>query len=67
VLRGHLPKSLFDFYNIALGSLSELETQAIISHRLNYLSDINSILENITEIRKMILGLIKYQKEKNVS
>jgi four helix bundle protein len=47
--------------------LSELETQAIISHRLNYLSDINSILENITEIRKMILGLIKYQKEKNVS
>jgi four helix bundle protein len=52
-------KEFKQFLYIALGSLSELETQLIISNNLNYAKDIS--LENkLVDIRKMILGLIKY-------
>ena len=47
---------------ISLGSLAELETQIILSAELNYSDDITSLSMQILEIRKMILGLIKYQK-----
>ena len=48
------------FLYIALGSLSELETQVIIANRLGYLilSDSNNLLESIEVIRKLINGLI---------
>ena len=54
-------KEYIRFLYIALGSLSELETQFLISNRLNY---INDILEGaITEIRRMLLSLIKKLKQ----
>ena len=43
---------------ISLGSISELETQLIISTELNYQKD-NSLLDELNEIRKMLFGLIK--------
>ena len=56
-------KELIHFLYISLGSLSELETQYIISKRLNYtLSD--SITEMIELTRRKLLNLIKYHKSK---
>ena len=48
------------FLNISIGSLSELETQTLIAERLNYISEANMILDDITKLRKIIIGLKKY-------
>lgn len=60
-------KEFIQFLYISLGSLSELETQLIISYKLNYISDTNfkDLANKIEIIRKQLLNLIKYQKEKN--
>ena len=52
------------FIYIALGSLSELETQVIISRNLGYTSDIEELLNEIEILRKMTLNFIKYLKGK---
>ncbi len=54
-------KEFLRFLSIAKGSLSELETQLIISQRLAYLSEnkLNKIIELTNEIGKMISGLRK--------
>ena len=49
------------FLYIALGSLSEIETQIIIAKRLSFISDEN-ILLSIEELRKKLLNFIKYLK-----
>ena len=56
-------KEFIQFLYVSLGSLSELETQLIISKEIGY----NEALfeEEIEKIKKMILGLIKYLKNKN--
>lgn len=54
-------KEFIHFLYISLGSLAELETQLIISKDIGYLDKIDI---NLEEIRKMILGLIKYLKNK---
>jgi len=53
------------FLYIALGSLSELETQLIISKNLNYSKSINDFLSKIKNIRKMTFGLIRSIKSKS--
>jgi len=50
---------------IALGSLSELETQMEISYRLNYFKTSNGVDNEVTHVRKLLLGLIRYVKEKS--
>lgn len=55
-------KELLMFLNIAMGSLAELETQLILAERLNFLTEIP--LETVTEIRKMLVGLVKSIKNK---
>ena len=62
-------KEFIQFLYIALGGLSELETQIIISHNLNYASEneLNLIQSELTEIRKMILGLVNFLKNKKQS
>ena len=50
------------FIYIALGSLSELETQVIISKNLGYTSDIEKLLNEIEILRKMTLNFIKHLK-----
>jgi len=52
------------FLCIALESISELETQCLISKNLEYLDDTtyNFVNDSIQEIRKMLIGLIKHLK-----
>jgi len=59
--RNH-PKEFVKFLHISLGSLSELETQIIISENIKYLSKDDSIkIQNeLAELRKMLLGLISH-------
>ena len=59
-------KEFAHFLYISLGSLSELETQLIIASSLNYLSlkDYDSVITSLEEIRRMLLGLIKYVRNR---
>ena len=59
-------KELIQFLYIALGSLSELETQLIIAKNLAYISNIENLTDSLVSIRKLIVGLIKYLKEKAI-
>lgn len=52
------------FLNIAKGSLSELETQILISKRQNYASDLTDILELIGKVSSQLNGLYKHVKKK---
>ena len=49
-----------NFINIAKGSLSELETQIIISKRQNYIEDISDLLALIAKISSQLAGLYTY-------
>ena len=51
------------FLYIAAGSLAELETQLIISEKLGY-GRVSGILEQLTIVKQLTLGLIKYLKTK---
>ncbi len=55
-------KETIQFLYIALGSLAELETQLIISYRLNYFNDLEEIITKLNKIKQIILGLIRYLK-----
>lgn len=54
-------KEFIQFLHICLGSISELETQIIISENLKFLSKVDStrIQNELTELRRMFLGLIR--------
>ena len=56
-------KENLQFLYIALGSLSELETQAIIASRLAYLKN-ETIQSQIEQLRPKLLNYIKYIKTK---
>jgi four helix bundle protein len=48
------------FLYISLGSLSELETQIIISEKLNYIQNKTTMIEEIEALRRKTLNLIRY-------
>lgn len=52
------------FIYIALGSLSELETQVLIAKNLGYVTVINDILSDIEILSKKTHSLVKYLKDK---
>jgi len=58
-------KEFIQFLYIALGSLAELETQIILVTDFGFLKN-NDILKKITSVRKMLVGLIKYLKNKSI-
>jgi four helix bundle protein len=58
-------KETIQFLHIALGSAAELETQLIISNELKYSKDTNEIFNTLNHIRKLVVGLIKFQRAKN--
>ena len=58
-------KEFVQFLYIALGSASEVETQLIIAKRLGYIDDVDTELDNITKLRKMINALIHSIKTSN--
>jgi len=55
-------KEFIQFIYIALGSASELETQIIIAEKLGYIKNKESLLSEITVIRKMLNALISSLK-----
>jgi four helix bundle protein len=65
--QGQLSKGDFRrFLGHARGSLSELETQIIISQNLNYLSEeeVTNLLALATEVGRILNGLITFAKTK---
>lgn len=57
-------KEYIQFLYIALGSACEVETQIIIGQKIGYFQNIDKHIEDITEIKKMINGLISSLKRK---
>jgi four helix bundle protein len=55
-------KEFIQFIYIALGSASELEIQIIIAEKLGYIKNKESLLSEITVIRKMLNALISSLK-----
>jgi four helix bundle protein len=54
-------KEYLQFLYIALGSMSELETQLIISKELNFIDD-SKVLKKLETLRRKMLNFIKYMK-----
>ena len=54
-------KEFSHFLSISLGSISEVESQLIVSRNLNYITNeqLENLLSELIEIRKMIIGLKK--------
>lgn len=57
-------KEYVHYLYISLASLSEIETQLMISRRLNYLKEDN-IFEEVDALRKMTISLIRYLKKQH--
>lgn len=57
------PKEFIQFLYIALGSLSEIETQVMIAERLGYVPA-GALLEEVEALRRMSLNLVRYHKSK---
>jgi four helix bundle protein len=60
-------KEFLQFIAIAFGSICELETQILLSHRLKYVTDANDLemmLALLTETGKTIRGLQKAIRER---
>jgi len=53
-------KELIHFLHIALGSLSEVDTQYLIAVRLNFTEKNDSIENLLTEVKKLLLGFRNY-------
>ena len=61
-------KEFIQFLSIAQGSTSELETQLIISNNLGFLKTENMhLLNELDEISRMIIGLIRTLKKQSVT
>jgi four helix bundle protein len=56
-------KEYVQFLHISLGSLAELETQLIISSNLKFSSEVETFIEKIKKIRRLVNGLIFKLKE----
>ncbi len=61
--RNH-PKEFMQFLYISLGSVAEIETQLEISKRLGYLKTIDSEMEILNRLRRMLVNLIQAIKRK---
>ena len=57
-------KEFIQFLMIALGSLSELETQYLLSIRLNFVHKDAEVINKIVAVKKLILGFRNYLKNK---
>ena len=58
-------KEFLQFLYVALGSLSEIETQLLLTKRLELIKE-TALFDDIESIRKMLLGLIRFLKGKNI-
>ena len=62
----HSKKELIQFLYIAPGSLAELETQILIAKNRNFIKheDYEKIINDLTELSKMTISLIRYITDK---
>ena len=58
-------KEFIQFLYMSLGSLAELETQLLLSRELGFLKN-EELNGSVEQIRRMLLGLIKYLRGKRV-
>ena len=58
-------KETIQFLYISIGSLAEVEAQLLIAEKLDYISDISQLLDDLNTEKGIILGLIKYLKTKS--
>ncbi len=57
--QGRLTRGEFrQFLGHAKGSLAEVETQLIIVHRLGYLSSLDTLIEHLNEVGRLLNGLL---------
>ncbi len=61
------PKEFMHFLSNAQGSASEVETELLIAHRLEYLreTDYRKLRSTLDDIGRMITGLIQHLKRKS--
>ena len=57
-------KELIYFVNIAIGSVSELETQYIIALRLGFADANNTLNDLLINVKKLLLGYRNYVRKK---
>ena len=57
-------KEFIQFLYMSIGSLSELETQLLLSKRLKFTNSIDDPLKQIEQLKQMLFGLIRYIKNK---
>lgn len=57
-------KELIQFISIALGSLTELETQYLIAIRLKYIDETDELMTLIIKVKQLLLGFRNYLKRK---
>ena len=57
---------MIDFINIAIGSLSKIETQLIISSNLNFINEADgqNLITEVDELKKMATGFKNIIKQK---
>ena len=60
-------KELIRFCWIAMGSLSEVETQLIIAKDLGFLESNDDVLLDIRRVRKILSGFINYLQSKQTT
>lgn len=53
-------KELLQFLYIAIGSVAELETQYLIAIRLGFISNHTLVEQQLTEVKKLLLGFKNY-------
>ena len=54
------------FISISIGSIAELQTQLVISEKLEYMENANELINKLEEVKRMLLGLTKYLKNKQI-
>jgi four helix bundle protein len=59
-------KEFINFLYISMGSLSEVETQLEISRRRGYIKSTEPLINTVIRIRKMINGLIKQLRNRDM-
>lgn len=57
-------KEFKQFLYIALGSASEVETQLLLAEKLGFMDSVGIFQNDISDIRKMLTGLISYVSKK---
>lgn len=60
----HSQREFLQFIYVGLGSLTELETQILLSKRLGFIGEDRHICDSVEKVRAKLLGLIKAVKAK---